>query len=178
MAQRARREGRDRQEPRSGDASGRNAKGLPEDRAKVVRAREAALLCDVLHGVFASLDQTHGHYQMQAVELLARRDPVRLLEERGRVETAQPRRFRHLRDHDGASVVLPTEILDPIDERSLDKPGSPGLRSSGGLSFDSSMRIARPNQRPRKFISQVMAGRMVPLLCMIPEFVSQVAPTM
>ena len=118
---------RDRQSLGSGDSSGRDAKSLPEDLAEVVRAGEAALLCDVLHGVFAGLYKTHGHDQAQVAKVLARRDPASLSEATGKVKTAQLRHLRHVRDPDGASVVFPTKVLDPIDERGLGVSSGPSL---------------------------------------------------
>jgi hypothetical protein len=139
----------DRKLTRSRDATGRDAKSFSEDPAKVTRATEAALLRHVLHSIFASLDKTYGHDQAQAIKVLARRDSPSLPEESGKVEPAQLGHFCHLRDPDRSSVVLPTVVLDSIDERRLDKPsGSPGLRTSGRLSFDSSMKITRPSLEP------------------------------
>jgi hypothetical protein len=121
---------------RSCDAAGRDAKSFSEDPAKVTRAPEAALLRHVFHSVFASLDKTHGHDQAQAIKVLARRDSPSLPEESGKVEPAQLGDFCHLRDPDRSRVILPTVVLDSIDERRLDKPsGSPGSSHIGQAVF-------------------------------------------
>ena len=135
-ARRPRRGIHDRKLTRSRDATGRDAKSFSEDPAKVARATEAALLRYVLHSIFACLDKTYGHDQAQAIKVLARRDSPSLPEESGKVEPAQLGHFCHLRDPDRSSVVLPTVVLDSIDERRLDKPsGSPGSSHCGQAIF-------------------------------------------
>ena len=135
MARRSRRGGRDRRWTIGRNAAGRDAISPAEDSAKVVRAREAALFCNVFHGVVAGLGKAHGEDQAQAVEVLAWGDSPGLTEEAGKVETAQLRHLRHFCDPDRSSVVLSTEILDLIDEGRLERYGSFGFSSVGQIFF-------------------------------------------
>ena len=64
-----------------------------------------------------------------------------------------------------------------VQWRSLDVSVSRAHRVSRVSSYLPCTSAGCQDQRPRKLISQVIAGLRVPLLCMIPELVSQVRPT-